>query len=406
MSDDAYEPAEFEQLQEMVNEATIVRAVNLIISQALNDKAWSIHLEQEENQGRVRYRVDGQLFTVMEPPKQAFPAILTRLKIMANMDIADARHPQDGLIHLNHDGIDYDLLASCSPGLHGEKMVLRISLARVRRLEDCQLSELDLSPASWQHLSGLLQRRAGLCLVAGVCGSGRTTLLYSCLRHLNQDNRCLHSIEDDLAVRLPWVHQVKVDRRQGLSTAQLLRVFMRQDPDVIMVGALSDRETASLALEAAVSGHLVLAESSGFDAASSLQRLIDFPVEPFMVASAVIGAVGLRLARRLCAHCREPFAPSPAALGSLGSPRGPFFRAAGCAHCQQRGFSGRCGLHEVLVPGEAQREVLLSRGSLQQIRQAAPADFVSLRQDGLQKVAQGLISPEEFLRIFGDDGNE
>jgi type IV pilus assembly protein PilB len=386
----------------MVDEPDIVRVANLIISQAIYDNATAVHLEQDAQAGRVRYRVHGVLHVVMEPPKHIFPALLARLKIMSNMDVTQCRIPQDGRIHLRHDDRDYDLRVSTMPGQHGEKMVLKVWPADPQALEGYDLAKLHLSPVNRGHLQRLLECSQGLVLVGGPAGSGRTTMLYSCLRFLSDESRSLLSIEEYVHRKLPWVQQMTAKSKMGLTVASALRSLLRQDSDVIAVDSVRDSEAARYALEAATSRQLVLAGSYASGAAGGLLNLIDMYSEPFLVARGAIGAVALRLARRLCPHCRQAYQPSSAALAALGLSDGPLYQAQGCGQCRQTGVLGQCGLHEVMLVTEAQRDVLLSRGTLDELRAAASPAFVPLREDGLSKVQQGLISPEEFLRVLGD----
>ena len=401
MSDHNDEPSP-EELRHLADEPPIVRVVNLIISQAINDGATAVHIEQNASEGRVRFRVDGRLHGVMEPPKQIFPALVARLKIMALMDIAERRIAQEGLLHLTHEARNFQVRVSSMPGHFGEKIVLRLQKADPADLADFDLTRLGMSPANQQRLRALLNRPHGLCLVGGWRRSGTSTLLYACLTHLNEEGRGLVSIEDEVELQLPWVHQVTVNSRVGLTRATALRSFLRQDPDVMMVGILHDGESARYALEAALSRHLVLAGCYCDEAAQSLRRLLQMHLDPFLVASGVTGSVSVRLARRLCPHCREAYQPSEGTLAVLGLPHGPLYRAPGCDQCRQTGILGQVGLHEVLCPNDTQREVLLRDGSLGDLRRAHSPDFVSLRQDAQSKLQTGLISPEEFVRIVDD----
>jgi type II secretory ATPase GspE/PulE/Tfp pilus assembly ATPase PilB-like protein len=400
--DDEEEEICLERLKEMVDEPAIVRVANLIISQAIYDNATAIHIEQDAQEGRVRYRVNGVLHLVMAPPKHIFRALFARLKIMSNMDVTECRIPQDGLIHLRHEDRDYDLRVSSLPGQHGEKIVLKVWPADPQALDDYDLARLHMSPVNLQHFQRLLQCPHGLVLVSGPAGSGRTTMLYSCLRFLSDESRSLLSVEEDIRMKLPWVQQLKAESKMGLTVAYALRSLLRQDADVIAVDSIGDSEAARYALEAATGRQLVLAGIYASGAAQSLRRLIEMYSEPFVAARGAIGAVALRLARRLCPHCRQAYQPSSAALAALGLSDGPLYDARGCGQCRQTGVLGQCGLHEVMLVTEAQREVLLGRGSLEELRAAAAPSFVSLRQDGMSKVQQGLISPEEFVRVLGD----
>lgn len=391
-----------DKLLEMADDPAVVRLLNLLIFQAINENATAIHLEQDAQEGRVRYRVDGVLHVVMAPPKSVFPALFARLKTMSNMDVTESRLAQDGLLHLQHEGKDYDLRVSSLPGQDGEKMVLKLWRTDPAALQGYDLAQLHLSPQNLQKLQRLLHSPQGLVVVCGPPGSGRTTMLYSCLRFLGDDSRSLLSIETNVRMKLPWVQQVKAESKLGMTVAYALRSFLRQDLDVIAVDEILDSETARYSLEAATGRHLVLAGSHASGAAQSLQRLVEMYSAPYLVARGAIGALAIRLARRLCPHCCEPYQPSKAALAALGLSDGPFYQAPGCGQCRQSGVLGQCGLHEVMLFREEQREVLMRRGSLAELQAAAAPSFLSLRQDGLSKVQQGLISPEEFIRILGE----
>ena len=388
--------------EEGIDDPAIVQLAELTISQALRDRATAIHLERDSNQSRVRYRIDGLLHCVMEPPHRIFPTVLACLKRMAGMDVAETRVPQDGLITLTHEQRSYELRASTLPGLHGEKLVLKIQAVDAQALESYDLARLGFSSCNLRRLHSLLNRPYGFCVVGGGNRSGKTTFFYSCLRQLHQESRSLMAVEEEVTLQLPWVHQILTNHRVGLTTTAALRSGRRQDTDVIMVGNLLDNESLRYCLEAALSHRLVLAGCYCSEAAESLRHLLDRHVEPYLLASGLIGSVALRMARRLCPHCREPFEPSAASLAALGCPKGPLYQAGGCEHCSGRGHLGVCCLQEVLLPSEAQREILLRRGSLEELRRALPEDFETLRQDGLAKLQQGLLSPEEFVRVLQD----
>ncbi len=293
----ADEEIALDKLKELVDEAPIVRVVNLIISQAINDKASDIHIEPEAKSVRVRYRVDGVLHEVMQPPKHIQAPMVSRVKIMANMDIAERRVPQDGKIHLRHDNREFDLRVSTVPTVHGEKVVMRILDKSSVMLG---LNKLGFYPEVQMPFEGILEKPYGMLLVTGPTGSGKSTTLYSCLNKLNTGNVNILTVEDPVEYQLPGINQVQTNEKAGLTFATALRAFLRQDPDIIMVGEIRDTETARIAVEAALTGHLVLSTLHTNDSAGAITRLTEMGVEPFLCASAVIGVLAQRLARSIC----------------------------------------------------------------------------------------------------------
>ncbi|HBM96290.1 TPA: type II secretion system protein GspE [bacterium UBP9_UBA11836] len=390
------------KLKEMVDEAPIVRVVNLIISQAISDKASDIHIEPEARNVKVRYRVDGVLHDVMSPPKHIQAPMVSRIKIMANMDIAERRIPQDGKIHLRHDGREFDLRVSTVPCIHGEKVVMRI-LDRGSVM--LGLNKLGFSDINQRMFEDVVEKPYGMILVTGPTGSGKSTTLYSCLNKLNTGLTNILTIEDPVEYQLPGINQVQVNNKADLTFASALRAFLRQDPDIIMVGEIRDTETARIAVEAALTGHLVLSTLHTNDASGAISRLVEMGVEPFLVASSVIGVLGQRLARTICPNCKEPYEPTPEAVRRFGLSMYSdttinFYRGRGCDNCKMTGYRGRTGIHEILTITDRVRALILHRSSTAEIKQAAIEEGMrTMQDDALAKVLSGVTSMEESLRV-------
>ena len=402
IEDDIEEEIALDKLKELVDEAPIVRVVNLIISQAINDKASDIHIEPEIRTVKVRYRVDGVLHDVMSPPKHIQAPMVSRIKIMSNMDIAERRIPQDGKIHLRHDGREFDLRVSTVPTIHGEKVVMRILDKGSVMLG---LNKLGFSEVNQRMFEDVIDKPYGMILVTGPTGSGKSTTLYSCLNKLNTGTTNIMTIEDPVEYQLPGVNQVQVNPKANLTFASALRAFLRQDPDIIMVGEIRDQETAQIAVEAALTGHLVLSTLHTNDASGAVSRLVDMGVEPFLVASSVVGVLGQRLARTICPNCKEPYEPSPEAIKRFGLSMFSdadlnFYRGRGCDNCKMTGYRGRTGIHEILTMTDRVRSLILNRCSTAEIKQAAMEEGMrTMQDDGLQKVLSGVTSMEECLRV-------
>lgn len=403
------EEISLDKLKSLVDEAPIVRVVNLIISQAINDKASDIHIEPEVKTVKVRYRVDGVLHDVMTPPKHIQAPMVSRIKIMSNMDIAERRIPQDGKIHLKHDGREFDLRVSTVPTIHGEKVVMRILDKGSVMLG---LEKLGFSDSNRTKFEAIVDKPYGMILVTGPTGSGKSTTLYSCLNKLNTGLTNILTIEDPAEYQLPGVNQVQVNPKANLTFASALRAFLRQDPDIIMVGEIRDAETANIAVEAALTGHLVLSTLHTNDAAGAVSRLVEMGVEPFLVASSVVGVLAQRLARTICPNCKEAFSASEEAIRKFGlSMYGDsdikFYRGRGCDNCKMTGYKGRTGIHEILPMSDRVRGLILNRASTAEIKQAAVEEGMSTMQDdGLAKVLSGVTSMEECLRVVYVEGAE
>jgi type IV pilus assembly protein PilB len=375
--------------------------VNLLITQAVTDRASDIHLEPAEGDIRIRYRIDGVLHEVMRSPKNIQNALISRLKVMADINIAERRVPQDGRVGLVVGGRAVDLRVATLPTVYGEKVVLRIldKTSVLLRLED-----LGFLVGPYRRFESAFRKPYGTILATGPTGSGKSTSLYATLNIINTPDRNIITIEDPVEYRLPGVNQIQVNVKAGLTFASALRSILRADPDVVLVGEIRDRETALIAMEAALTGHLVLSTLHTNDAASSITRLIEMGVEPYLVASAVDCVVAQRLARKLCDRCRVEYEPTEAELEGASVPPDAgverLFKPVGCPACGKTGFRGRVGLYEVMLVTEEIEKLTVERISSEDIRKVAmDQGMITLRQDGLEKVRMGLTSLDEVFRV-------
>ncbi len=383
-------------------ETPVIKLVNLLIVEAFKARASDIHIEPEEKLVRVRYRVDGVLQEAQQIPRHLHSALASRIKVMGKMDIAQSRLPQDGRCEIKIEAKNIDVRISSFPTIHGENIVMRL-LDRTSVV--LQLGELGMQAPLEQEFEKLIRRPNGIVLVTGPTGSGKTTSLYAALSRINSVEKNILTIEDPVEYELPLIRQTQVNPKAGLSFAEGLRSILRQDPDVIMVGEIRDRETAEIAIQASLTGHLVLSTLHTNDAAGSLTRLIEMGIEPFLIASSVIGIVAQRLVRSVCPKCKAAYVPSEAVLQDLHL-SGPqtFYRGAGCAHCHASGLAGRIGIFELLVVNEEVKNRIVSKSSASQIRQAAlSAGMTTLFEDGLNKISQGLTTPQEVLRVIEEE---
>jgi type IV pilus assembly protein PilB len=391
------------ELERMVEDAPVVRLVDSIIQGAVTGSASDIHVEPREHGVRVRYRVDGILYDMMQIPKRLQPAVISRIKIMAGMNIAERRLPQDGRISVKTNGGEYDLRVSTLLTVFGEKVVMRI-LDKSSVL--LQLEDLGFLPAQQKLIEGLITKPYGMVLATGPTGSGKTTALYTALNRVNSEDRNIVTIEDPVEYQLVGINQSQVNLPANITFARGLRAILRQDPDVIMVGEIRDLETAEIAVQAALTGHLVFSSLHTNDAAAALPRLLDMGVEPFLIASSIIGVIGQRLVRMVCRNCKSTYEPDPRVLDELGvSPdkrEGILFsRGEGCQVCSQRGYKGRTGVFEVLRMTDKLKRLVMEGQSSLQIREAAVAEGMVLMKDcGLSKVLDGTTTPEEVMRVI------
>lgn len=389
-----------DRLKELADEAPVIRLANLIIVQAVRQAASDIHIEPMETMLRVRYRVDGSLYSAMTPPGHVKGALISRFKIMATMNIAERRIPQDGRIQLRIDDRDIDLRVSSIPTTWGEKMVMRIL---DKRAAFVGIDRLGMAPHDLTRFEKMISRPHGIILITGPTGSGKTTSLYAVLNRLNKTEVNITTIEDPVEYQLPGISQVQVNPRAGVTFASALRAFLRQDPDIIMVGEIRDEETARIATHAALTGHLVLSTLHTNDAAGAVARLTGIGLEPFLVASSLVGLVAQRLIKVLCERCKEPYTPPDDLLQRLGLPSAPaptFYRATGCARCAHSGYKGRVGIFEVMPLDEQIKDLIARQGTADQIRDLAiAAGMRTLSQDTLDKVVAGVTSLEEARRV-------
>jgi type IV pilus assembly protein PilB len=385
-------------------DAPIIKLVNLLISQAVNDRASDIHIEPDEKTLRVRFRIDGVLHEVMSPPKSVQAGITSRLKIMADINIAERRIPQDGRIGLVVQGKAIDLRVATLPTVHGEKIVMRI-LDKSSVL--LQLSDLGFLPENFLRFEESYTKPYGMILVTGPTGSGKSTTLYATLNIKNSPEVNIITVEDPVEYQLPGVNQVQTNNKAGLTFASALRSILRSDPDIVLIGEIRDRETAQISIEAALTGHLVLSTLHTNDAPSALTRLVEMGIEPFLVASSLDSVLAQRLARKLCDRCKEPYVPSPEELKKAQFPLKKdeelpkLFRAVGCTACGNTGYKGRMAIHEVMtVTEEIERMITEQHASSEDIgRLAVEQGMLTLRRDGLEKVKMGLTSIEEIFRV-------
>ena len=398
---------DLERLKDSASEAPIIRLVNLLITRAVEIRASDIHIEPMEDELIVRYRIDGVLHKVESPPAQMAAAIVSRIKIMAKLNFAERRLPQDGRIRLAVRGRDIDFRVSLTPTSHGESVALRIL--------DRESIQLDLAALGFdgelaRALRNLYGKPYGIVLVTGPTGSGKTTTLYAALKELNTIERKILTIEDPIEYQIRGVNQVQVRPQIGHTFASALRSFLRQDPDIMMVGEIRDIETAQTAIQAALTGHLILSTVHTNNAPSTITRLLDMGIEPFLLTSTINGIVAQRLVRKLCGHCREPYHPIASAAERLGLHRLSkgnsitLYHAKGCAHCNHTGYSGRTSIIEILTVTDSVRQLIIDRASATKIHDLAVHEGMrTLAEDGMIKALAGVTSVEEVIRAVNWD---
>jgi len=401
---DAHEEEdELSKVKEIVEDAPIVKYVNLLITQAIQDRASDIHLEPTETDLRVRFRIDGVLHEIMRSPKAIQSGVISRLKIMADINIAERRIPQDGRLTINTHGKKVDLRVATLPTVWGEKVVMRILDNSTARLD---LTDLGFSEDNYTRYSQSFTKPYGMILVTGPTGSGKSTTLYATLNIVSRPEVNVITVEDPVEYRLPGINQVQTNNKAGLTFASALRSILRSDPDIVLIGEIRDHETGQIAVEAALTGHLVLSTLHTNDAPSAVTRLTEMGIEPFLVGSALDAVLAQRLARRLCPRCKEGYTPTPEALVAArfpwedGKPLPEIFRATGCSACSKTGYKGRLALHEVMVVSEEVERLAVERASATVIEKVARDEGMrTLRDDGLDKVLAGVTSLDEILRV-------
>jgi type IV pilus assembly protein PilB len=393
-------------LKQAVEEAPVVKLVNLILAEAIKKGASDIHAEPYEKVFRVRFRIDGMLYEVMTPPMSLKNAIISRLKIMADLDISERRLPQDGRMKVKYKGREVDFRVSTLPTLFGEKVVMRLLDKSNLKLE---LSKLGFNPKALADFEAAIRSPYGMILVTGPTGSGKTTTLYSALDRLNQPEANIITAEDPVEFNIKGINQVQIRESIGLNFAAALRSFLRQDPDVIMVGEIRDYETAEIAVKAALTGHLVLSTLHTNDAPSAVTRLLNMGIEPFLVASSVLLILAQRLLRRICVHCKTPVPVQPHALIDIGlSPEEAAsitcYKGNGCDACSGTGYKGRIAIYEVMVLSPELRDMVLSGASALEIKRGAiQQGMQTLRMSGLKNLQEGITTVEEVVRVTFKD---
>ncbi len=385
------------------DDAPIVRFVNLLISQAIQDRASDIHIEPAEHEMRVRYRIDGVLHEMQRAPKQIQNGVISRLKIMSDIDIAERRKPQDGRLSVIHGGRKVDLRVATLPTVWGEKVVMRIL---DNSGSSMSLDDLGLLERNFDVYKKSYTKPYGMILVTGPTGSGKSTTLYTTLNTVAKPEINVITVEDPVEYRMAGINQVQVNPKAGLTFASALRSILRSDPDVVLLGEIRDHETAQIAIEASLTGHLVLSTLHTNDAPSAVTRLTEMDIEPFLVGSALDSVVAQRLARRLCDRCKQAYAPSVADLTALGfridtdQPIPILHQPVGCQVCSNTGYRGRIAIHEIMSVSEEIERLAVRRASSAEIKNVAMAEgMLTLRQDGWSKVQMGLTSIEEILRV-------
>ncbi len=402
VEEDQREPVELFDLQEAATETPIVKLVNTLLSQAVSQGASDVHFEAEPREMRVRVRVDGVLDEIARIPARMVPGVVSRIKIMCELDISERRLPQDGRVGLTVDGNPIDIRVVTLPTVHGESVVMRI-LDRSNVL--IEIARLGLDDFSRGRLEAATRLAHGSVLVTGPTGSGKSTTLYAVLNSLNTPDKNIITIEDPVEYQLEGVTQIAVNARSGLTFATGLRSMMRADPDIIMVGEIRDRETAQISIEAALTGHLLLSTLHTNSAPASITRLVEMGIESFLVASSVRCVVAQRLARLLCTGCKRPVTLDASVLAQAGFPVDldiEAYEAAGCPRCGGSGYRGRIGVYEIMPVSDAIRDLTLQRASADQISATARAEGMrTLREDALDKVRQGVTAIDEVLRVLG-----
>ena len=394
-----------EHLKDLASEAPVIRLVTQIIGRVIDMRASDIHLEPFDDGLHVRYRVDGVIRTEEVVNPQLSAAVNSRVKLMAHLDIAERRLPQDGRIKTRVKGRELDLRVSTIPTVHGESVVMRVLDRNSVRYS---LESMGFEADTLERFNQLLGRPHGILLVTGPTGSGKTTTLYAALSKIDSDAHKIITVEEPVEYQLEGINQIQVHQQIGLSFARALRSILRQDPDIIMIGEMRDGETAQIAVQSALTGHLVLSTLHTNTAAGAITRLQDMGIEPYLITSSVNGVLSQRLVRRLCEHCKQPYQPDEAVIQKTGLHRlnlgtRPLYKSVGCSHCRQSGYSGRTGVHELLVIDDAMRRSILDgKDSSSLHQQAMNAGMHTLYQDGLRKVVDGVTTLDELLRVTED----
>ncbi|MCH8193320.1 MAG: Flp pilus assembly complex ATPase component TadA [Planctomycetes bacterium] len=400
---ESVDEGEATNLDKMVEGSPIINLVNMAMLTAIRDKASDIHIDPEKNGTRIRYRIDGKLYKSLEVPLHLLPAVTSRIKIMASLDISERRLPQDGRVNVMLDGHRIDLRVSLFPGNRGEKTVIRVLDTRSVSLN---LESLGFAEDILKDFQTNIRAPNGIVLVTGPTGSGKSTTLYSALSQISSMEINICTVEDPIEYHLPLINQFQVQERVGMTFPKALRTLLRQDPDIIMVGEIRDEETARTAIQAALTGHLVFSTLHTNDACSAVTRLVNMGVEPYLIGAALNMVLAQRLVRRICPKCRETYEPPRKlrkAIEKMGHRIDTYYKGVGCKRCRNTGFSGRIGVHELLVINDQLRDVIVSDPSIVPIRNIArDRGMVTLQHDGFRKVREGITTVEEIMHISGE----
>lgn len=386
-------------LEEIAGQSPVVKLVNYLLYNAVRENASDIHIEPDDKKLRVRYRVDGKMYEKIRPPFQMHPAIVSRIKIMAELDIAQRRLPQDGGIHVLVEGRPIDLRVSIMPGSFGEKVVIRVIDPHKVLFN---FESLGFTYENLRLFRKVIQAPNGIVLVTGPTGSGKNTTLYAALAELNSEEVNICTVEDPVECNMAGINQFQVNQKAGFEFSTALRSLLRQDPDIIMVGEIRDEATANIAVQAALTGHLVLSTLHTNDAPGAVTRLLDLGVAPYLVSASLIAVLAQRLVRKICSNCKSEYEPSPSIrkiVEGVGGESVKFFRGVGCKKCRNTGYAGRIAIHELFVPNEEIMEMISDRVGLKKLRNAALKNgMIPLQADGIDKVKAGIVSVEEVLR--------
>ncbi|MGC8115310.1 type II secretion system ATPase GspE [Metapseudomonas otitidis] len=394
---------ETEDLMEQEDDAPIIRLINAILGEAIKENASDIHVETFEKRLVVRFRIDGILREMVQPRRELAALLVSRIKVMAKLDIAEKRVPQDGRISLRVAGREVDIRVSTLPSANGERVVLRLLDKQAGRLT---LQHLGMSPRDRAQMEETVRKPHGILLVTGPTGSGKTTTLYASLVTLNNGTRNILTVEDPIEYNLEGIGQTQVNAKVDMTFARGLRAILRQDPDVVMVGEIRDRETAEIAVQASLTGHLVLSTLHTNSAIGAITRLVDMGVEPFLLSSSLLGVLAQRLVRVLCPHCKEPYQADAAECDVLGlDPAQPptLYRARGCSECNQSGYRSRTGIYELVVFDDHMRSLVHNGASEQEMTRHARTSGPSIREDGRRKILEGSTTVEEVLRVTREE---
>jgi type IV pilus assembly protein PilB len=390
-------------IEEVAGQSPVIRLVNYIIYTAVKEGASDVHIEPAERCMRVRNRIDGRLYKALEVPQHLLPAVTSRIKIMASLDISERRLPQDGRVHVMLDGRKIDLRVSTFPGSRGEKTVIRVLDTHTVSLN---LADLGFSEGVLSSLQSHIHAANGIILVTGPTGSGKSTTLYAALNDISTMSNNVCTVEDPIEFHLPLINQFQVQERIGLTFSKALRTLLRQDPDLIMVGEIRDEETARTAIQAALTGHLVFSTLHTNDAPSAITRLVNMGVEPYLISAALNMVLAQRLVRRICPKCREKFDPKRPlrkALARMGFEVAEYYRGIGCRRCRNTGYSGRIGIHELLPINDELRDAIVRDASIAELRRLGAANgMIPLPKDGFGKVREGITTVEEILQVAGE----